>query len=111
MPEDAFTIEPVIDNATVFRCSISVLGPAEAALALIRGRYRFRLLVHGARAAVRTAKLHDDALSCWIQNLNARKHTNVVVVALANKTARMAWAMIHNDVDYEPQLAASAATS
>ncbi|MEO1985853.1 MAG: primosomal protein N' [Martelella sp.] len=29
--------------------SISVLGPAEAALALIRGRYRFRLLVHGAR--------------------------------------------------------------
>ena len=29
--------------------SISVIGPAEAALALIRGRYRFRLLVHGAR--------------------------------------------------------------
>ncbi len=73
--------------------------------------YLRQLLVHGARAAVRTAKLHDDALSCWIQNLNARKHTNVVVVALANKTARMAWAMIHNDVDYEPQLAASAATS
>ena len=30
--------------------SISVLGPAEAALALIRGRYRFRLLVHGSRS-------------------------------------------------------------
>jgi primosomal protein N' (replication factor Y) len=30
---------------------ISVLGPAEAALALVRGRHRFRLLVHGKRGA------------------------------------------------------------
>lgn len=69
--------------------------------------YLRQLLVHGARAAVRTAKHHDDALSRWIQGLTARKHTNVVVVALANKTARMAWAMIHNGMDYEPRLAAS----
>ncbi len=30
---------------------ISVLGPAEAPLALVRGRYRFRLLVHGRRSS------------------------------------------------------------
>jgi transposase len=68
--------------------------------------YLRQLMVHGARAAVRTAKHHNDALSQWIQQLGQRKHTNVVVVALANKTARMAWALIHNDSDYEPQLAA-----
>lgn len=69
--------------------------------------YLRKLMVHGARAAVRTAKHHNDALSQWIQRLGQRKHTNVVVVALANKTARMAWAMIRDDRDYEPRLAAS----
>ena len=71
--------------------------------------YLRQLMVHGARAAVRTAKHRNDALSRWIQQLGQRKHTNVVVVALANKTARMAWAMIRNDCDYEPQLAAGSA--
>lgn len=73
--------------------------------------YLRQLLVHGARAAVRTAKHHDDALSSWIQQLGARKHTNVVVVALANKTARMAWALIRHDADYEPRLTASAVSA
>ena len=70
--------------------------------------YLRQLLVHGARAAVRTADRRDDALSRWIQGMLARKHTNVVVVALANKTARMAWALIHNDQDYDVGLAAAA---
>ena len=52
------------------------------------------LLVHGARSAVRTAKDKDDRLSRWIINLQARRHSNVVAVALANKMARMAWAMM-----------------
>jgi transposase len=69
--------------------------------------YLRQLMVHGARAAVRTAKHHNDALSQWIRQLQKRKHTNVVVIALANKTARMAWALIRHDSDYEPQLAAS----
>ncbi len=66
--------------------------------------YLRQLMVHGARAAVRTASNHDDALSRWIQHLDKRKHTNVVVVALANKTARMAWALIRHDADYDPRL-------
>jgi transposase len=66
--------------------------------------YLRQLLVHGARAAVRAAKGKDDPLSRWIQGLLAHKHSNVVTVALANKTARMAWALIRHDVDYDPKL-------
>lgn len=68
--------------------------------------YLRQLLVHGARAAVRSVGQKPDALSQWIRNLQARKHTNVVVVALANKTARMAWAMVRCERDYDPQLSA-----
>lgn len=71
--------------------------------------YLRHLLVHGARAAVRTAKGKSDPLSRWINALLAHKHSNVVTVALANKTARMAWALIRHDVDYDPQLAAHTA--
>ena len=65
------------------------------------------LLVHGARAVIRTAKGKDDRLSQWVTSLVARSHPNVAAVALANKTARMAWAMIRNGTDYQPQLATS----
>lgn len=68
--------------------------------------YLRQLLVHGARAAVRAARSKDDSLSRWIQGLLAHKHSNVVTVALANKTARMAWALVRHDVDYDPTLAA-----
>jgi transposase len=68
------------------------------------------LLVHGARSAVRTAKDKDDRLSRWIINLQARRHSNVVAVALANKMARMAWAMMSSSVDYDPELAAASAS-
>jgi transposase len=60
------------------------------------------LLIHGARSAVRTAKGKEDRLSRWIINLQARRHANVVAVALANKMARMAWAMMTGDIDYDP---------
>ena len=69
--------------------------------------YLRQLLVHGARAAVRTAKSKTDPLSRWINALLTHKHSNVVTVALANKTARMAWALIRHDVDYDPALAAN----
>lgn len=69
--------------------------------------YLRQLLVHGARAAVRTAQRKDDPLSRWIKSMLAHKHPNVVTVALANKTARMAWAMIRNDSDYDPQRASA----
>ena len=65
------------------------------------------LLVHGARSAMRTAKDKEDRLSRWIIDLQARRHANVVAVALASKMARMAWAMMTKDVDYDPELTAA----
>lgn len=69
--------------------------------------YLRKLLVHGARAVIRHAKHRNDGLSQWLNDLVARKHVNVVTVALANKTARIAWAIVHGETDYDPALAAS----
>jgi transposase len=73
--------------------------------------YLRKLLVHGARSVLLHAKDRDDALSQWLKALIARKHPNVVVVALANKTARVAWAIVHNATDYDPRLVAGKGTN
>jgi len=73
--------------------------------------YLRKLLVHGARAVIRHATHRDDGLSRWVNGLVARKHVNVATVALANKTARMAWAIAHGNVDYDPTLATAAQTA
>jgi len=67
-------------------------------------RYLRSVLIHGARAVIRTAKGKNDRLSMWITSLAARRHPNVAAVALANKTARIAWAMLRNGTDYQPEL-------
>ena len=60
------------------------------------------LLIHGARAVIRTAPSKDDRLSQWVTRLAARSHINVAAAALANKTARIAWAMLSRGTNYEP---------
>ena len=67
-------------------------------------RYLRKLLVHGARAVIHHAKRRDDNLSQWVNTLCQRKHVNIVSVALANKTARAAWALIHHEQDYQLEL-------
>lgn len=57
-------------------------------------RYLRTLLIHGARAALPYLAERSDALGGWLRSLLARAHRNVVVVALANKLARMAWAVL-----------------
>ena len=71
--------------------------------------YLRKLLVHGARAVLRHVGNRDDGLSQWLNTLSGRKHVNVVTVALANKTARVAWAIVHNDTAYDPKLTAGSA--
>ena len=68
--------------------------------------YLRTVLIHGARSAIRTAKGKDDRLSLWVTALMARRHPNVVAAALANKTVRIAWAMLRRDTDYQPELVA-----
>ena len=65
------------------------------------------LLIHGARSVIRTARLKDDRLSRWVIRIAQRRHPNVAAVALANKTARIAWAMLRRGVDYEPDYIAA----
>jgi transposase len=50
--------------------------------------YLRMLLVHGARSVVQQAVKHTDKLSRWIHEVQARRGTNVAVVAFANKIAR-----------------------
>ncbi len=66
--------------------------------------YLRTLLIHGARSVIRTARDKDDRLSQWVTRLAARSHPNVAAAALANKTTRMAWAMLRNGTDYQPDL-------
>lgn len=54
--------------------------------------YLRTLLIHGARAALRTAHGHHDAVSQWACAVKARRGTHVATVALANKMARQLWA-------------------
>ncbi len=68
-------------------------------------RYLRSILIHGARAVVSQAKRRDDRLSLWVTGLAQRSHPNVAAVALANKTVRMAWALLRNGTDYDPELA------
>ena len=69
--------------------------------------YLRKLLVHGARAVLRHVESKDDGLSHWLKALAARKHVNVATVALANKTARIAWALVHNEEAYNEGLSAA----
>ena len=63
------------------------------------------LLVHGARTVIRTAQAKTDRLSIWVIRIATTRHPNIAAVALANKTARIAWAMLTKGTDYQPQAA------
>jgi transposase len=62
------------------------------------------LLIHGARAVVRTAPKKNDKRSDWINKLAMRKHANVVATAVANRTARIAWAVLQSRKPYHNHL-------
>ncbi len=60
-------------------------------------KYLRCLLIHGARAALPHLAERVDALGAWLRGLLARVHRNVVVVTLANKLARIAWAVLRGE--------------
>lgn len=64
--------------------------------------YLRTLLIHGARAVVLHCAHKTDALSRWVNQIRARRGTNVAAVALANKTARTIWAMLAPNMEYQP---------
>ena len=66
------------------------------------GRYGYlrRLLVHGSRAVLRWTRFRPERRSPWLEGMLARRPTNVVLVAMANKTARVVWAMLSRSETY-----------
>jgi len=56
--------------------------------------YVRRLIIHGARSCVAHLNRQRDKLGGWIDRLEARMHRNKVIVAMANKIARIAWAVL-----------------
>lgn len=70
-------------------------------------KYVRTLLIHGARSALRTAPGKDDRVSKWVMSLAERSHPNKAATALANKMARVAWAMLRHGTDYEADRAAA----
>ena len=63
-------------------------------------RYLRSLLVHGARAVLRRVPHRDDGLSRWVTRLQATRGTNKATVALANKLARIGWAVVRGETQY-----------
>ncbi len=62
--------------------------------------YLRRQLMHGARSLVRVAKGRDGHPWAWINALLTRRPFNVVVAAVANKLARIIWAMLSRSETY-----------
>ncbi|MEZ5580081.1 MAG: hypothetical protein R3F40_12125 [Candidatus Competibacteraceae bacterium] len=59
------------------------------------------LFIHGARAVLRYADRHDDSRSRWVGALKERRGIPVAAVALANKMARTAWAVLTRGTTYQ----------
>lgn len=65
--------------------------------------YLRKQLIHGARAAMPHLAAKPNQLGTWLQAMLARAHPNVVVVALAAKLARIAWAVLRHEKDFDRQ--------
>lgn len=68
--------------------------------------YLRALFIHGARAVLRYADRHDDPRSRWVWALKERRGVPVAAVALANKMARTAWAVLTRGTTYQVPVAA-----
>ena len=71
-------------------------------------RYLRCLFTAGALAVIRYAKIHGTKHRPWLTALLARRPTKVAAIALANKIARMAWAMMAKNERYKEPVALAA---
>ena len=73
--------------------------------------YLRRLFIQGARAVLQQSTKQTSGLRAWLAQLSARTHPNVAAVALANKLARMAWAVLAKNEPYRPPVMTGPATA
>jgi len=71
--------------------------------------YLRRLFVQGARTVMQHRSKQAPGLRCWLDQLMARTHQNVAIVALANKLVRMAWAVLCKNEAYRTPALVTAA--
>jgi transposase len=64
--------------------------------------YLRKMFIHGARAAVLRVKREGSSLGKWMSRLETRTARNVVIVATANKLARISWAVSAKGNDHQP---------
>ena len=69
--------------------------------------YLRKVLIHGARAAAMRIKRDRFRIGSWMNALEARAPRNVLVVSMANKLARIAWAVLSTGEDYRPAVNAA----
>lgn len=65
--------------------------------------YLRTLLIHGARAVIGHIEHRSDQVSSWLHRLLSRRHRNISAVALANKNARIVWALLVHDREYQAE--------
>ncbi len=70
--------------------------------------YLRKLLVHGARTVLLWSRRKKETRTAWLEALLARRPTNVVVVAMANKTARVVWALLSRGETFRVKTRAAA---
>jgi len=66
------------------------------------------LLIHGARAVIRVADRKANHPDSWLGKLLGRRNKNIAAVALANKNARIVWAILTQDRRYDAEYASAA---
>jgi len=63
--------------------------------------YLRTILIHGARAVLFNLKRHPERADGWLARTAARRHPNIAAVALANKNARIVWALLAHGRNYD----------
>lgn len=67
--------------------------------------YLRTLLIHGGRSVIYNAKKHQDRRSRWASAIDQRRGKNIAAVAVANKNARIAWALLSKKTAYQAVVA------
>jgi len=70
--------------------------------------YLRSLLIQGAQSLLKWADTKDDPRSCWLVNLRNKRNPGVAAVAMANKNARIVWAVLTQKTEYRPKQAHAA---